>query len=76
MRKTLAAAVATAAVVVAASPASAATTGHELTTTVHCTGGTLYVVDGNAYDGQVVAQTAWNTVNMFGSICYVDPPSP
>jgi hypothetical protein len=74
MRKILAAAIAVAAVVVAVSPA-AASPGHELTTTVRCTGGTLYVVDGNAYDGQVIAQTTWNTVNKFRSICYVDPQS-
>ena len=53
-----------------------ASTGHSVTSTVSCSGGTGYTVDANAYAGQVIAQTTWNEVNKFGSVCLVSPPSP
>jgi hypothetical protein len=53
-----------------------ASTGHSLTSTVSCSGGTGYTVDANAYEGQVVAQTMWNSVNKFGSVCKVSEPAP
>jgi hypothetical protein len=78
MRKRLLGLVAAAALLsgLYAMPGLAASTGHSQTSTVSCSGGTGFTVDGNAYSGQVTAQTVWNEVNKFGSVCVVSSPSP
>jgi hypothetical protein len=57
-----------------AGPASAAFRAHTKTSTVSCSGGTGYVVDGNAYFGQLTETAAWNAGD-HGTTCGVSPPA-
>ena len=57
-----------------AGSASAAFTAHSKTSTVSCGGGTGFVVDGNAYFGQLTETAAWNAGD-HGTTCGVSPPA-
>lgn len=51
-----------------ASAAADAYTGHQQTATVSCSGGSGFVVDGNALFGQQTETAAWNAGN-HGTTC-------
>ena len=48
-------------------------TGHERTVTASCSGGTGFVVDANAYFGQLTETAAWNAGD-HGTTCTVTSP--
>ncbi len=57
-----------------AGSASAAFTAHSKASTVSCGGGTGFVVDGNAYFGQLTETAAWNAGD-HGTTCGVSAPA-
>jgi hypothetical protein len=73
-RFTLVGTLVAAALAFSAPQAGAAFTAHSKTSTVSCGGGTGFVVDGNAYFGQLTETAAWNAGD-HGTTCGVSPPA-